>query len=161
VVTARSQRHEPPEDFGGKRVGLALQPLLDLLLVLSEQGSPARGVSALLLGFRQRLALLTQQLQVPQEPVERALLLAGLLRIHRPCHGSLLLIFLPGREAGQGSLATTNRFQQGHRIAVALQFLQRLPLGIPELAKRQQPFLWCTGRMAPPLELGALADRLL
>jgi hypothetical protein len=75
----------------------------------------------------------------------------------------LLLVFLPGREAGQGSLATTNRFQQGHRIAAALQFLQRSSdlVGIPELAKRQQPFLWCTGRMVAPLELGALADRLL
>ena len=143
------------------RVGLALQPLLDLLLVLGEQSAPARGVSALLLGFRQRLALLPQQLQVAQEPVERALLLACLLRIHRPCPGSLLLVFLPGRDAGQGSLAATHRFQQGHRIATALQILQRLPLGIPELAKRQQPFLWCTGRMVPPLELGALADRLL
>jgi hypothetical protein len=51
-------------------VCLALQPLLDLLLVLSEQGAPARDLSALLLGFRQRLALLPQQLQVAQEPVE-------------------------------------------------------------------------------------------
>jgi hypothetical protein len=52
------------------RVGLALQPLLYLLLVLSEQGATARGVSVLLLGFRQRLALLPQQLQVAQKPVE-------------------------------------------------------------------------------------------
>jgi hypothetical protein len=73
----------------------------------------------------------------------------------------LLVVFLSGREAGQGSLAASNRFQQGHRIAAALQFLQRLPLGNPELAERQQPFLWCTGRIMAPLELGALADRPL
>jgi hypothetical protein len=84
------------------------------------------------------LALLRQQLQVAQKQAERALLLASLLRTHCPCP-----------------------FQQGHRIAAALQFFQRLPLGIPELAERQQPFLWCTGRMVAPLELGALADRLL
>jgi len=123
--------------------------------------SIAWGVAALLLGFRQRLALMPQQLQVAQKPAERALLLAGLLRILRPCHGSLLLVFLPGREAGQGILVASIRFQQGHRIAAALQFLQRLPLGIPELAECQQPFLWCTGRMVSPLELGALANRFL
>ena len=83
MVAARSQRHEPSEDLGGIHAGLALQPLLDLLLVLSEQGAPARGVSALLLGFRQRLALLPQELQVAQEQVQRALLLTGLLRFHR------------------------------------------------------------------------------
>jgi hypothetical protein len=54
-------------------------------------------------------------------------------------------------------------FQQGHRIAAELQCLQRSsdPVGIPELAELQQPFSWCTGRMVAPLELGALADRLL
>lgn len=93
MVTARSQRHEPPEDLGGIHAGRAIQPLLDLLLVLSEQGAHAMGVAALLLGFRQRLALLPQQLQVPQKPTQRALLLAGLLRIHRPASGSLLLVW--------------------------------------------------------------------
>lgn len=105
MVRAGGQCLEQPEDLGGVHGGLPLQPFLDLLLVLSEQGALARGVSALLLGFWQRLALLPQQLQVPQKPAERALLLAGLLRIHRPCPGPLLLVFLPRREAGQGGLA--------------------------------------------------------
>ena len=71
----------------------AAQGVTDLLLVLSEQGAPAMAVAALLLGLRQRLALLPQQLQVPRKPAQRALLLAGLLRIHRPASGSLLLVW--------------------------------------------------------------------
>jgi len=71
----------------------AAQGVTDLLLVLSEQGAPAMAVAAFLLGFRQRLALLPQQLQVPRKPAQRALLLAGLLRIHRPASGSLLLVW--------------------------------------------------------------------
>ena len=53
------------------------------------------------------MALLPKELQVPQKPAEHALLLAGLLRIHHLCPGSLLLVFLPGREAGQGVLSHT------------------------------------------------------
>ena len=179
MVPARSQRHELPEDLGGIHAGFALQPLLDLLLVLSEQGAPARGVSALLLGLSADIENWTS--------AQFSMLLdmgfgSGWLSCHKSCRllrnrlsERCSLLACSGSTApvlGLGSgcscpaerlarLATVNRFQQGDGIAAALQFLQRLPLGIPELAKRQQPFLWCAGRMVASLEFGVLKNRFL
>jgi hypothetical protein len=48
MVPSRSQRHEPPEDHGGNHAVLALQPLLDLLLVLRTGGEQAQGPVQLL-----------------------------------------------------------------------------------------------------------------
>ena len=63
----------------------------------------------------------------------------------------------------QERLLALSQLRDAHQIATALEELQRSsdPVGIPELAELQQPFSWCTGRMVAPLELGALADRLL
>ena len=56
----------------------------------------------------------------------------------------------------------TRDIQRCHRVTAALRFLQRLPLGIPELAERQQQaFLGHPRRVVAPLELGALTDRFL
>jgi hypothetical protein len=65
VVANRGQPDRPPEDLGCVHAGLALQPMLELLLVLNEQGALAWSVAPFLPALRQRLALLPQQLQVP------------------------------------------------------------------------------------------------
>ena len=104
--------------------------------------APAQGAAAAAIEGEAHAADATDPLGPGRQPVG-----------HRPQirhDHKLLVVFLPGREAGQGSLAATYRFQHSHRIAAALQVLQRLPLGNPELAERQQPCLWCTERMVSP-----------
>ncbi|CAK6696019.1 hypothetical protein VB734_07065 [Synechococcus sp. BA-124 BA4] len=87
----------------------SLNPLLDLLWC------SALVAGQFLPGFLQRLAPLSQQLQIPQKPAEPELLHTGLLRIACRCPWSLLLVFLPGRQTRQGGLAARNRFPLGDR----------------------------------------------